>query len=256
MYSYGPPQMAGKKQDDQHEHTFSSYVRIRDVALKTCQRRWIIGRSGERGSGISVLVARHDDDDDYSQEVMESRLLRLYFTVWLFLESFLHSYIISSIPIENIVFKKIYLTTNKYYGSSSKWTWECNIMVEGFRFMPLGLVRLRTFRLSTWVRCNLDAGSNACAHRAYMSLRDVTIAWDDETGDKVRVTSGTGSVRRILGISKKVRELKLDTERGGSTFGARWGETNLCAMGAARDSGQMKKPAWKDCVSLSLCRNL
>ena len=27
-------------------------------------RRWTIGRSGKRGSGISVLVARHDDDDD------------------------------------------------------------------------------------------------------------------------------------------------------------------------------------------------
>ena len=39
MYSYGPPHMAGQKQDDQHEHTFSSYVRIREVALKTCQRR-------------------------------------------------------------------------------------------------------------------------------------------------------------------------------------------------------------------------
>ena len=25
----------------------------------------MIGRSGERGSGISVLVARHDDNDDY-----------------------------------------------------------------------------------------------------------------------------------------------------------------------------------------------
>ena len=25
----------------------------------------------------------------------------------------------------------------------------CNIMAEGFRFMPLGLVRLRTFLLST-----------------------------------------------------------------------------------------------------------
>ena len=35
-----------------------------DVALKTCQRRWTIGRSGERGSEISVLAARHDDDDD------------------------------------------------------------------------------------------------------------------------------------------------------------------------------------------------
>ena len=64
MYSYGPPHMAEQKQDGQLEHTYSSSVRIRDVALKTCQRRWTIGRSGERGSGISVLAARHDDDDD------------------------------------------------------------------------------------------------------------------------------------------------------------------------------------------------
>ena len=28
------------------------------------QKRWMIGRSGERGSGISVLAARHHDDDD------------------------------------------------------------------------------------------------------------------------------------------------------------------------------------------------
>ena len=64
MYSCGPPHMAVQKQDDRHEHTFCSYVRIRDVVLKTCLGRWMIGRSGERGSGISVLSARHDDDDD------------------------------------------------------------------------------------------------------------------------------------------------------------------------------------------------
>ena len=64
MYSYGPPHMSVQKQDDQHEHTFSSYMRIQDVVLKTCLGRWTIGRSGERGSGISVLPARHDDDDD------------------------------------------------------------------------------------------------------------------------------------------------------------------------------------------------
>ncbi len=29
--------MAEQKQYDQFEHTYSSYVRIRDVALKTCQ---------------------------------------------------------------------------------------------------------------------------------------------------------------------------------------------------------------------------
>ena len=66
MYSYGPPHMAKQKQDGQLEHTYNSYVRIRDVALKTCEKRWMIGGSGERGSGISVLAARHDDDDDDS----------------------------------------------------------------------------------------------------------------------------------------------------------------------------------------------
>ena len=56
--------MAKQKQDDQLEHTYSSYVRIRDVALNTSQMSWMIGRSDERGSGISELAARHDDDDD------------------------------------------------------------------------------------------------------------------------------------------------------------------------------------------------
>ena len=60
----GPPHMTKPKQDNQLEHTSSSYVRIRDVALKTRQRRWTIGRSGERGSGKSMLAAQHDDDDD------------------------------------------------------------------------------------------------------------------------------------------------------------------------------------------------
>ena len=37
-------------------------VRIRDVALRTSQKRWPMGKSGEWGSGISVLAARHEDD--------------------------------------------------------------------------------------------------------------------------------------------------------------------------------------------------
>ena len=63
MFSYGPHHIAEQKQGDQLEPTYSSAVRIRDAALRTCQKRWTIGRSGERESGISVLVARHDDDD-------------------------------------------------------------------------------------------------------------------------------------------------------------------------------------------------
>ena len=62
MYSYGPPHMAEQKLDDQVKPTYSSSVRIRDVALETCQRRWTIGRSGEReGQGYPCLATWHDD---------------------------------------------------------------------------------------------------------------------------------------------------------------------------------------------------
>ena len=42
------PHMVNQKQDDQLEHTQSSYVMIRDVTLKTCRRQGMIGRRGER----------------------------------------------------------------------------------------------------------------------------------------------------------------------------------------------------------------
>ena len=58
MFSYGPPHMTEQKQGDQLEPTYSSSVRIRDVALMTSQKRRTIGRSGERRSVISV--GRHD----------------------------------------------------------------------------------------------------------------------------------------------------------------------------------------------------
>ena len=53
---------------------YSNYVRTQDVTLKTCRRRWMIGRSGERGSGISVLGARHDDDDIYLKRRMKQKV--------------------------------------------------------------------------------------------------------------------------------------------------------------------------------------
>ena len=71
MYSYGSPHMAEQKQDDQHEHTVSNYVRIRDVVQRACRRRWTIGKSGERGSGISVLLARHGDISQHLKTVGE-----------------------------------------------------------------------------------------------------------------------------------------------------------------------------------------
>ena len=61
MYSYGHLHMDKQKQGDQLEPTYSSSVKIRGVALRTCRKGWTIGRGGEKGSGISVLMARQDD---------------------------------------------------------------------------------------------------------------------------------------------------------------------------------------------------
>ena len=99
MYSYGPQHMAGQKQDDQLEHTFSSYVRIRDVALKTCKRRWTIGSFGERGSGISVLAARHDDLSQnikvhYSHKnvVLMCHFLSLSLSLYIYIYIYIHTH--------------------------------------------------------------------------------------------------------------------------------------------------------------------
>ena len=45
------PHMAEQKQDDQLEHTYSSYMRIQDVTLKTNQRRWTMGEVAREGQG-------------------------------------------------------------------------------------------------------------------------------------------------------------------------------------------------------------
>ena len=56
--------MDEQRQDNQLEPTLSSCVPIWDVVLKTCWKQWLIEKGGEKGSGISMLMARHDDDDD------------------------------------------------------------------------------------------------------------------------------------------------------------------------------------------------
>ena len=74
VFLWTPSNMVEQKQDDQLEPPYSSSVWIRDVALKTCQKRWMIGRSGERGLGMSVLAARHDDDDDDNDDDLSPSL--------------------------------------------------------------------------------------------------------------------------------------------------------------------------------------
>ena len=64
MYSCAPLHVAKQSQDDQLEPPYRSFVPIQDVALKTCWKKWTIGRGGEWGLGMM----RHDDnyDDDES----------------------------------------------------------------------------------------------------------------------------------------------------------------------------------------------
>ena len=49
---------------------------------KAYQRRWMIGRHGEKGSGISVLAARHDDDDDAMVTYLYDNELFLLHKYW------------------------------------------------------------------------------------------------------------------------------------------------------------------------------
>ena len=61
MYFCGPLHMDEQRQDIQFKPTYSSSEPIQDVALRICWKQWTIGRCGERRSGISVLIAWHND---------------------------------------------------------------------------------------------------------------------------------------------------------------------------------------------------
>ena len=53
--------MDEQKQDDQLEHIYNSSMPIQEVAYR---ERWTMETGGERGSGKSVLVVWHDDEDN------------------------------------------------------------------------------------------------------------------------------------------------------------------------------------------------
>ena len=109
MYSYGSPHMAAQKQVDQHERTFSSYVRIQVVVLKTCLGRWTIGRSGERGSGISVLPARYDDDADIFVYKCPGIYKSIYVYIYIYIYTYIYIYIYIYICTDIYKSKYIYL---------------------------------------------------------------------------------------------------------------------------------------------------
>ena len=56
--------MDEQRQDNQLEPIYNNSVPIKDIAWKTSRERWTIETGGEKGSGRSMLAARHDEDDD------------------------------------------------------------------------------------------------------------------------------------------------------------------------------------------------
>ena len=58
------PSHGWAKQVDLLESTYNRSVLIRDVILRTSEKRWPIEKGGRRTLGIFVLMVRHEDDDD------------------------------------------------------------------------------------------------------------------------------------------------------------------------------------------------
>ena len=94
----------------------------------------------------------------------------------------------------------------------------CNIMAGGFRFMPMGLVRLRTSRLSAWVskmqherRCSRTRGADVSFRYVKMKIPNKGMG----------MTSCTGSAWRILGDLKKSQLVELRTRLRTRTVGFR-----------------------------------
>ena len=63
MYSCGPVHMDVQRQDDQLEHTIQQLCADTGCNSEDLLEAMDDREGGERGPEISVLIARHDDDD-------------------------------------------------------------------------------------------------------------------------------------------------------------------------------------------------
>ena len=140
-----------QKQDDQPELTYSSYVKTRDVTLKTCRRWWMIGRSVERGSGISVLEARHEDDDkDDFGNCAQKRLQLSYTKTTSDMVLLNHQYFLMEVPCGVVV-----IVVGNGHGDTSSnpgpdW------LLFHIALIPLGKVWIQLFFLQLWVNSRAD----------------------------------------------------------------------------------------------------
>ena len=130
MYSCGPLHMDEQRQDDQLEPTYSSSVLIRGAALRTCQKQWTIERGGKRGSGISMLIAWHDDnDDDVGTGQKKSQCIAIHFVTFSHkMQGFSFTFFNANNMknwFENVNMDKIlpFLRLIKLYQKLRRWIW-------------------------------------------------------------------------------------------------------------------------------------
>ena len=114
----------------------------------------------------------------------------------------------------------------------------CHIMAEGFRFMPFGFSyaeNLSARHMGYLGATLMQVLTRACG--ADVSLRDVTISRDGKQGYKVRVTSRTGSARRIWGISKKLWRVETRRRRRRFDFWGSQRRDEFARYGRRTDGG-------------------
>ena len=58
--------------------SFAYSFQLNSFARKTYWKQWTVGRGGERGSGISTLIARDDVDDDDDDDCAKNNALCLF----------------------------------------------------------------------------------------------------------------------------------------------------------------------------------
>ena len=92
------------------------------------------------------------------------------------------------------------------------------------------------------LRCNINTGVHARTRGVDVLLRDVTVARDEKWSYRVRVTSRTGNARRILGIWRKLVELRTGHRTRRLTFaGSRRHWAGVARDGGGRWKGQNRK---------------
>ena len=124
-------------------------------------------------------------------------------------------------------------------------------MAERFRFMPLGLVRLRTFRLSGYIGATLtqvfmraSERSGRVTQRCHNSPRWETGLQSANDVTHRKRAEDLGNLKKVSRVETRHRTRRIDFRLLAEALGrcrTRWG-------------GEMKKPELKECVSLSLCR--